>query len=110
MQQMAKGGGAGPGGMDMASMMGAMGGMSGMGGGMPPMGGMPPGAGGFPGGGMPGMPPGMDMQQMMKMGMYSIFVYIARLVRHFSPESSICHFFVDVNKAQAMGMGQGPPR
>ena len=66
---MAKGGGAAPGGMDMASMMGAMGGM---GGGMP---GMPPGAGGFPGmmppggaGGVPGMPPGMNMEQMMKMG------------------------------------------
>ena len=89
MQQMAKGGGAGP---DMASMMGAMGGMGGMGGGMPGMGGMPPGAGGFPGGGMPGIPPGMDMQQMMRMGKFHRYLCIAGFGKHCRELKSV--FFV----------------
>jgi signal recognition particle subunit SRP54 len=76
MQQMAKGGGAGGaggGGMpNMDALAGMMGGMGG-GGGMPGMGGggMPGmGGGGMPGqmpAGMPQMPPGMNMEQVMRM-------------------------------------------
>jgi len=71
MQNMAKGGGAGAGGMpNMEALMGGAGGMPGMGMpgmgmpgmGMPGMGMPPPGAGG-----MPQMPPGMDMEKLMKM-------------------------------------------
>jgi signal recognition particle subunit SRP54 len=61
MQQMAKGGGGAGGGMpNMDALMGGAGGMPGMG--MPGMG-MP----GMGGGGMPQVPAGMDMEQLMKL-------------------------------------------